>query len=111
MQCNMLHAHKILPTRRTLRHRKRHNLLIARCPRHLAAAKRRALRVHFEPHGAGAVEGGGGFAAGHACHVELEGARVRDGCHGCEADCVARGDGIGGGGGAGGELVAADLGG
>jgi hypothetical protein len=78
--------------------------------RHLAAGEGRALRVDLEPHGAGAVECGGGLAGGHFGHVELEGARVRDGGYGCEADSVTGVDGgCLGGAGAGGELVAADL--
>lgn len=110
VQRNMLNTHKILARRQGLGNRERDLCRAVVGERHLPAREGRALRVHFEPHGAGAVEGRGGLARGDFGHVELERARVRDGGHGGEADGVAGVDGVGLGCCAGGELVAPDLG-
>jgi hypothetical protein len=110
MQRNVLDPQKILAARQRLGQRERHLRLSAAGKRHLATRKGSTLRVDLEPDGTGAVEGGGGLARGDFGHVELEGARVRDGGYGREADGVT---GVDGGGlgcrGTGRELVAADL--
>jgi len=111
MQRNMLHPHKILPTRQTLRQRKLHLTLPTTRPAHLAARKRRALAIHLEPDITRAVERRCRLACGHFREVELQGAGMRDTGGGGEADGVAGAHRVGGGRGAGGELVAADGGG
>jgi hypothetical protein len=110
MQRNVLHAHKILAARCALGDRECYLLLPRASEAHLPAGEGGALAVDFEPDGAAAVEGGSGLARGDFGHVELEGAGVRDGGDGGEADGVACVDRGGHGrSGAGGELIAADL--
>jgi hypothetical protein len=106
----MLYTHKILAAGCALGDLERDLLFAGTREAHLAAGECGALAVHFEPHGAAAVESCGCLAGGDFGHVELEGTRVRDGRYGCEADGIAGVDGCCDGGcGARGELVAADL--
>lgn len=64
--------------------------------------------MHLEPHVPRGLPGVDVGAVGHAGHVELDGAEVRDLVHGGEAELVARRDG--GRAGAGAHLLAAHIG-
>lgn len=106
----MFHPEEILAAGQALGDRHRDLRLPLAGPRQGSRGNGRALLEDLEPHVAAAVEGCGRLAAGYFGHVELEGARVRDGGLRGEAEGGAGGDFVRGlRGGAGGELVAADL--
>jgi hypothetical protein len=109
VQGNVLDAQKVLARRERLGDREGDFCGAVVGKGHLAAGEGGALGVDLEPDVAGAVECRGSLARWDLGHVELEGARVRDGCHGSESDIVTSIDSVRLGCCAGGELVATNL--